>query len=300
MESIMSDISTNVRAAPPRPPAYLRAGVSALAAVSPGLAAAVLAPLFFKAPRRRRRSPEERRVLAGGQPFTLGGPGGRVAGWRWGAGPAVLLVHGWGGCAGQMTPLVAPLVAAGYTVLASDAPGHGGSAGWLASIPAFAAAIGRVAAQAGPLHGVVAHSMGGAAFSLAASRGLAARRVVYVGPPADALVWFHDYVRWLALPARVAASLRARSEAIAGERLDRLNATYLGPRLGAPLLVIHDRQDREVPLADGEQVARTAAGRLLVTEGLGHRRILRDPGVIAEAVRFLVDEPGSATAMPAA
>ena len=251
-----------------------------------------MAPLFFKAPSRRPRSRVEREVLASGARFTLGRGRERIAGWRWGAGPAVLLVHGWGGCAGQMTPLVQPLVAAGFSVVAHDAPGHGQSPGWLASIPAFAAAIGRVAASTGPLHGVVAHSMGGAAFSLAVARGLAARRAVYVGPPSDAAVWYRDFVRWLALPMAAESALRARAEAIAGERLDRLNATDLGRSLRLKLLVIHDRQDREVPLADGERVAREAlSGRLVVTDGLGHRRILRDPGVAAEAVRFLADGP---------
>jgi len=121
-----------------------------------------------------------------------------------------------------------------------------------------------------------------------------------VGPPSDAAVWFEGFVRWLALPAAAKPALRARAEAIAGERLDRLNSRVLGPGMKVPLLVIHDRQDREVPLEDGERVAREAAdGRLLVTDGLGHRRILRDAAVAAEAVRFLAEGLGE-VALPAA
>ena len=94
--------------------------------------------------------------------------------------------------------------------------------------------------------------------------------------------------------------MRRRIEAIAGEPLDRLNASWLGPRLELPLLVIHDRQDREVPPENGERVAReAAAGRFLATDGLGHRRILRDPGVAAQAVAFLVEALGDG-ARPAA
>ena len=38
----------------------------------------------------------------------------------------------------------------------------------------------------------------------------------------------------------------------------------------------------------GEENARVLpGGRLVTTRGLGHRRILRDPGVVAGAVRFL-------------
>jgi len=296
----MAQKSTIVRPKHPDAPPLLRAGVSALAAVSPRLAAAAVAPLFFKAPARRQRPDAEREVLARGERLSLGRGRDRMVAWRWGEGPAVLLAHGWGGCAGQMTPFVAPLVAAGFGVLAHDAPAHGQSPGWAASIPAFADAIARIAGLAGPLHGVVAHSMGGAAFSLAASRGLPARRAVFVGPPSDAAVWFEGFVRWLALPAAAKPALRARAEAIAGERLDRLNSRVLGPGMKVPLLVIHDRQDREVPLEDGERVAREAAdGRLLVTDGLGHRRILRDAAVAAEAVRFLAEGLGE-VALPAA
>ncbi|HSN91371.1 MAG TPA: alpha/beta fold hydrolase [Anaeromyxobacteraceae bacterium] len=291
---------TTVRTAHPPAPRLLRAGVAALAAISPRLAAAALAPLFFRAPGRRRRLEAEREVLARGERLELGRGRDRLVAWRWGAGPPVLLAHGWGGCAGQMTPFVEPLLAAGFSVLAHDAPAHGESAGRGASIPLFADAIGRVAERAGPLFGAVAHSMGGAAFSLAAARGLPARRAVFVGPPADAAVWFDGFVRFLAFPGVAVPALRARAEAIAGERLDRLNSGVLGPQVKVPLLVVHDRQDREVPLEDGARVAREAvAGRLLVTDGLGHRRILRDPGVAAEVVRFLADGLGRA-ALPAA
>jgi pimeloyl-ACP methyl ester carboxylesterase len=270
----------------------LKAVVSALARVSPRLAGSVATRLFFKAPPRRPRSAEELAVLADATRMTLGEGRDRLVAWRWGGGPVVLLAHGWGGCAGQMTPLVRPLVAAGFTVVAHDAPGHGQSAGRFASIPAFAGALGRVAEASGPLHGVVAHSMGGAAFSLAAARGLGTRRAVYVGPPADAAVWLEGFVRWLALPPAAARALAARVEDYAGEPMARLNSAWLGPHLTAPLLVIHDRQDREVPLADGERVARDAAqGRLVVTEGLGHRRILRDAEVTRQAVEFLAAAP---------
>jgi pimeloyl-ACP methyl ester carboxylesterase len=278
--------NTNVRAPAGAAP-ILRAGANALAALSPRLAAAAVVPLFFKAPRRRRTSEEERAVLARGQRRVLGSGADRIVTWSWGDGPVVLLAHGWGGSAAQMTPFVEPLAAQGFRAVALDAPAHGDSPGWTSSIPIFAGAIARVAEAEGGLHGVVAHSMGGAAFSLAAARGLAARRAVYVGPPADAAGWFRDFVRFLAVPPSAARALRARAEAFAGVRLVELNTRHLGPRLQVPLLVIHDRDDREVPLEAGARVAADAGGRLHVTEGLGHRRILKDPAVVAEAVRFV-------------
>jgi hypothetical protein len=55
-----------------------------------------------------------------------------------------------------------------------------------------------------------------------------------------------------------------------------------------PLLVVHDQGDRETSWAGGRQIARAWPGaRMVSTSRLGHRRILRDPAVIAEVVGFL-------------
>lgn len=58
-----------------------------------------------------------------------------------------------------------------------------------------------------------------------------------------------------------------------------------------PLHVTSDREDRETPLPSVEKLVRSWPGATLrVTEGLGHRRILRDPEVVDEAVRYFSRE----------
>jgi pimeloyl-ACP methyl ester carboxylesterase len=53
-------------------------------------------------------------------------------------------------------------------------------------------------------------------------------------------------------------------------------------------LVIHDRQDREVPIAEGRRHLRNwPHARLMETSGLGHSRMLNDPSVISVAVDFI-------------
>jgi pimeloyl-ACP methyl ester carboxylesterase len=65
-----------------------------------------------------------------------------------------------------------------------------------------------------------------------------------------------------------------------------------------PLLLVHDRLDAETGWADSAAIARSWPGaRLVSTTGLGHRRILRDPAVVAEATAFVAEQP-SATAVP--
>lgn len=68
-----------------------------------------------------------------------------------------------------------------------------------------------------------------------------------------------------------------------------------------PTLVVHDRHDKEVRWEDGAAIAGAWPGAtLLTTEGLGHRRILRDAGVIDQVVRFLAQRLSSRTAPAAA
>ena len=57
-----------------------------------------------------------------------------------------------------------------------------------------------------------------------------------------------------------------------------------------PLLVVHDRDDREVPWQDGAAIAAAWPGaRRVDTVGLGHQRILRDPAVVQAVAEFVAE-----------
>ena len=254
-----------------------------------------LAERLFTTPRRHPRPARERAVLASGKRFTVpvalrsprwAGARTELAAWRWGVGPTVLLVHGWEGRGSQLCALVEPLVAAGLCVVAFDAPAHGDSPGRRLYLTDLADAIIDVAAAVGPLHAIVAHSFGAAATLLAHARGgVDAPRNVMLAPNVvidDAVAKFArlvglDDTDRIALEHDLAARTGVGGESL---RLDRL----IGAR-DAGLLVLHDRDDREVPLRQGEQlVAHWPNAQLEVTEGLGHRRILRTPAVIERVV----------------
>jgi pimeloyl-ACP methyl ester carboxylesterase len=68
----------------------------------------------------------------------------------------------------------------------------------------------------------------------------------------------------------------------------RFSPEVLARRLDVPGLVIHDQDDRDAPIEGGAAVAQAWPGAQFVrTTGLGHRRILRDPEVIARAAAFI-------------
>src|SRR5512144_807310 len=227
-------------------PAPLRAAFALLGRVAPGAAGAMAERLFLTPP-RHAAPPREREALAGAVPFEV--RLGRIAlrAWRLGDGPAVLLCHGWGGRGAQILSLGQPLREAGFSLVTYDAPAHGRSGGRLASVPVFAEAIAAVAEQSGA-RAAVAHSMGGAALALALLRGLRLDAGVVVGTPRSPWPFFRAFGEVMALPPGVRDAARARLERRVGFSADAFDL----PRMAAaappvPLLVVHDRDDAEVP-----------------------------------------------------
>lgn len=264
----------------------------------PAATAAALERLWFSPP-VPRNSPEGRRLLDTARTewalVTGQGASRRVRVYRWGSkGPVVLLAHGWGGNASQWHAVVGGLLAAGMRVVAFDALSHGASDAGArgqhqSSILEMARSLLAVAWHVGPVHAVVAHSLGGAAAAQAIREGLPARGVAMIGAPADmydacsALAW------QLGVAPHVLDRMQRRSEHWLGASWSTFNVPDIGrTRPVPPLLVIHDRNDREVRWEDGAAIAGAwPDARLVTTEGLGHRRILRDAEVIAHLARFV-------------
>jgi pimeloyl-ACP methyl ester carboxylesterase len=277
--------STTVRANP-QAPWYLRAGMRGLGAVAPGLASAWGERIFLTAPRHR---PPEREVatLASARAGEVLSEGQRLVTWTWGSGPNILLVHGWGGRGGQLHAFVAPLVDSGFTVTTFDGPGHGRSTGRTSSLVEHGRAVHAVARATGGLHAVITHSMGGASTTFAFTRGLLAERAVFIAPPARATTWSSEFARAMAMPDHVHDRMLRGIERRLSVPFRELDMALAAPGQRVPLLVVHDADDKEVPIADGRHIADLWPDAVFeATTGLGHRRILEAPAVVARAVAF--------------
>src|SRR5687767_4598939 len=243
--------STNVRAMWWERP--LRAGFRTLGPWAPAPAARLAEAIFCLPP--PGRSARMDAAVRTGRRRDIGHGKRRIATWQWGSGPRVILLHGWGGRAGQLGAFVQPLVASGHEVIAFDAPGHGLSGGRFSSMVDFASALLAVQAELGPSRGVVAHSLGGAATALALTRGLSVERAVLLGPPAGPIDWTRIFAERLAVPDSVMTRMRERVEERLGVRWTDLDVIALAARQETPVLVIHDEGDQEVPFNDGRAIA---------------------------------------------
>lgn len=204
----------------------------------------------------------------------------------------MLLVHGWGGHAGRLTPFVAPLRRAGFSVVAFDAPGHGSASGRRSALPDFVDAIGAVARAHGQFEAVVGHSLGAAACALALRGGLKVRSLVLLAPPADPEKYSGRFAKFFGMPPSARDAMKKRLEGRYRIEWPQLRVSGGPGASRARLLVFHDPRDWKVPFKDGlEIVASWPRAELVRTRGLGHHRILRDPRVIARAVAFVAGRP---------
>jgi pimeloyl-ACP methyl ester carboxylesterase len=243
---------------------------------------------LFRTPARHLRLSRETDALARGvfrrEPFGKG----FLATWTFGEGPAVLLVHGWGGHAGRLFRFIDPLVAHGYSVVTFDAPGHADSTGTESSLPDFAAAINYLASLRGPFAGIVGHSLGATATALVVRRGLPVPRIVLLAPGADPEKYTGRFAQYFRMPASVREGMKRRLAQRYSVTWNDLRLDTAIEKAPAEMLVIHDRGDCLVPWRDGKAIADAWPGaRLITTRGLGHHKILRDPGVVAAAVELL-------------
>ena len=259
--------------------------------IVPGVAGRFARDLWFSVPPRMAPST----LPAGGQAFEVESLGAVVRGHVWGAGPVVYLVHGWGGRGSQLASFVEPLLAGGFRVVMFDAPTHGDSEPG-PSGPArthgveFGKALDAVFARFGPAEAVVAHSLGAISTYLTLRFGwLSTRRLVLLAPMVAAEPLFDRFQRALGFGARTRRAFDRELEEFVGipmvEFDARHQASYVDP---VPTLVVHDRGDRQTPWADSARlVASLPDARLVTTDGLGHRRILKDAAVVRQVTAFL-------------
>ena len=278
----------------------MRLGFRAADLVAPRHAARSAHRLWFRLPPTMEPLP----LPAGGEPFEVTAQGAQVRGHVFGAGPTVYLVHGWGGRGSQLAAFVEPLVAAGHRVVLFDLPAHGDSEPGPAGPGRthgveMGKALDAVFARFGPAEAVIAHSFGTLATYLALRFGwLGTKRLVLIAPLVDAASLFDQFQATLGFGRRTRVAFDRQVEAFVGLGVEEFDVVRQASRLDpVPTLVVHDRGDRQTPYAGSERLAAALPdARLVTTDGLGHRRILRDPAVVAEVVAFVRSRDRAAVA----
>jgi len=216
----------------------------------------------------------------------------RVYYWCAGAndGETVFLMHGWAGSGNQMGPLARALLDQGYRVVCLDAPAHGRSSGWQTNLFEIADAINKVQQREGPFKAILAHSFG-VPCSLYAMhyQCVQADRFIAISSPARFDNLLNSFCNLLRANPQTRDGFERRFAQLLGDKdMNDIAPLTLAKNVYQPCLVIHDKHDRVVRSDDGKLLKQALVnGRLLLTEKLGHSRLLADNGVIQRIGEFL-------------
>lgn len=237
-----------------------------------------------------KRQPPARRdveLIARGEKLALASG---LAAVSWGSPdhPIVLLAHGWNSRGTHWVSFIEALVSAGFRPITLDAPAHGESPGLQTNAFEYGLLLLEIGRNLGPLAGIVGHSFGAAAIMIALERGLDARRSVLISGPASISALTKRWAIARNIPESVQPIFLDQIVKKVGVRLEDFDMTFLARRMRGSALVVHDRLDKDIPVAEAESLAAAwPDAKILITERYGHNRILVAKEVVQEVVNYL-------------
>ena len=200
----------------------------------------------------------------------------------------ILLVHGWSGRGTQLVKIADELVKTGFSTVSFDAPAHGKSSGKSTIMTEFITSILVLEKEFGPFDAAIGHSLGGMALLNAVKNNLQIKRIVIIGSGDKVPDIVDSFVAKLELQPKISNLMQNRFEKKYGVKMNAFDASFAAKEVVILTLVIHDENDNEIPLSASKNICQNLInGRLLITKGLGHRKILGDISVIKSTLQFL-------------
>lgn len=200
----------------------------------------------------------------------------------------VLLVHGWSGRGTQLVKIADEFVKMGYTVFSFDAPAHGKAPGKTSNMTEFIAAILEIEKQYGPFEFAVGHSLGGMSVMNAIKQKFNVQKAIIIGSGDIVTDIISDFILKLGLKPEIGVRMKAKFEKKFNQTMDSYSSYIAAKTVTIPVLVIHDEIDDDVPVKAAFHIhEHLKNGDLMITNGLGHRKILGDSKVIRRIVQFI-------------
>lgn len=201
----------------------------------------------------------------------------------------VLLVHGWNGRGTQLVSIAKAFKALNYTIVSFDAPGHGKSPKSTANMKHFIEAIFELNKKYNGFDVIVGHSLGGMSIMNALGRGLQTQKAVIIGSGNKTKDITIDFLSTIGMSTKISPLLIDLFEAKNEDKMSNYDVDQHAEKVTIPVLVIHDENDKDVPVNAAEAIfGKLKNGQLLLTKGLGHRKILGDEKVIESIIQFVL------------
>ncbi|NHN27890.1 alpha/beta fold hydrolase [Flavobacterium jejuense] len=200
----------------------------------------------------------------------------------------VLLVHGWSGRGTQLVKIADKLIELGYSTISFDAPAHGKSPSKKTLMPEFIESILELDRKFGPFEYAIGHSLGSMSILNAIKDGLKVQKAIIIGSGDSVNDILKDFVSKLGLKPIIAEKMRDSFEKKHAIDMESFSSNIVARKINIPTLIIHDKNDTDVPYTASKNIhLHLKNSKLILTEDLGHRKILGDEKVIQEIESFL-------------
>ena len=217
-----------------------------------------------------------------------------INGWKWKPelfnGKKILIVHGFDSCSYRFDRYIVPLNRDGFEVVAFDAPGHGISDGKTVNALEYSNAILKADELFGSFYGIMAHSLGGLAASLAFEQmtDQQHRKLVLIAPTTETSTAIENFFRFVPVSAKVKASFHNLLEEVGQKPVSHYSVNRMIRNFKAPVLWIHDEEDKICPYCDTLPVQESQWPHVefFITKGFGHSGIYRQNNVFKQIMHF--------------
>ena len=200
----------------------------------------------------------------------------------------VLLIHGWSGRGTQLFKIADKLLENGFMTISFDAPAHGKSTGKTTMMIEFIKTALFLEKEFGPFEIAIGHSLGGMTVLNGVKQGLNVKKAIVIGSGDVITDIIKEFVAKLQLKPKMADKIKYLFYKNFGEDIDNFSANIAAKSVKIPTLVIHDTEDAEVPVSCAHHIRQNLEqGEILITNGLGHSRILKDTKAINRIIEFI-------------
>lgn len=270
-------------------PRYIKNTSKVLQTLNKNMAAAFALKLFetpikYKMPKREQKMYE----VSHKSKLTLPESGKEILVYENKFGPKkVLLVHGWNGRGTQLVSIAKAFKELNYTIISFDAPGHGKSTKTAANMKHFIEAVFELDKKYNGFDVMIGHSLGGMSVINSLGRGLQTDKAVIIGSGNTTKAITEDFLVTIGMKQKLTPILINLFERKYNDKMTNYDVADQALKVSVPVLIIHDKNDKDVPFTAAEAISKNLQNNeLLITTGLGHRKILGDEKVIEKIVQF--------------
>ncbi len=257
--------------------------------IAPSVGARLGVWLFLK-PFGRKLTPSEMRFEQDSRGFWLHVGERKVWVRSVGTGPEVIVAHGWSSHGLMLKTLIQALRDNDYCVIFPDFPAHGSSPGNSSNGFEFGETMSALLVRNPNTHALVGHSLGalGCIMALTQTPNKVEKFVSVAAP----VKFDHVLLRFI---QQVSAGKKTHDimDKLLQVRFPQDKSEFsaidliLKKPVNVSMLVVQDDSDPEVQVSDAREFARVAGADILITQSLGHIKIMHDYSTIEKIINFI-------------